>query len=209
MLVKFKAFRFGKRSDEYHIVVGEIPPCHISSAYGDPLDYEVLQDVASAFAAMDSVLVEVLALVLSNASRGVITLDPDSQPSIERDRVAILSIQQQIDDIRAGRYRFCKQYLRENFMLMIWSRASNAISQLLDLDSNKKTNRAVLAGIDTLFRNLEGAAAPLAERLSTATTQGVLEDKDREMVRLRMMKLDDIFDLYHRKKSSTRTSKTW
>ncbi len=71
MLVKFKAFRSGKQSDEYHIVVGEIPPCHISSAYGDPLDYEVLQDIASAFAAMDSVFVEVMALVLSNASRVV------------------------------------------------------------------------------------------------------------------------------------------
>lgn len=185
------------------------PPCHISSAYGDPMEDEIIQDIAITFAALDHELLGVLKVVLDNAASGGLSLDPDSQATMQQDREMISGLQSQFGDIRAGKHGFCRQYLQEGFMLTIWARAGGALSQMLDVDPEDQSNNRLLESVDNMFRILQRAAEPLSDRIPRAAAQGVLEAEDRAGIRLRMLKLDELFDMYHRKKSTLRTLKAW
>ena len=59
------------------------------------------------------------------------------------------------------------------------------------------------------FRHLERSVESLGDLYPAAVAQGVLEPDDRAIIRLRMLKLDEMFDTYHHKTSTTRTMRTW
>ena len=152
-----------------------MPPCHISSAYGDPLEAGILQDIATAFAALDTEFLEVLRIALKNAAEGRFSLDESSQRTLQQDRDLILGLEIQLGGIKTGKYRFHENYLRDSFMLTIWARASNVLSQMLDLDQDDQQNKPLLDGIKTVFRHLERSVEPLSDLLPAAVAQGVLE----------------------------------
>ncbi|KAL8643506.1 MAG: hypothetical protein Q9226_008324, partial [Calogaya cf. arnoldii] len=184
------------------------PGGYIGSADGNALQDETLEDIATAFLGIDAEFVGVLEIVLNNAASGKITVDPVSLRTLPQDQAMVSDIKTQIKDIKEGKYRFHEHYQRGRLMLSIWHRSSGALAQMLDLDRTDPANHNLLNWIDSLFHRVERFATPLIHLLSTAAVKGVLDSEDRAVIRLRMLRLDEAFDMYHRRTASTRTLKT-
>ncbi|KAL8751024.1 MAG: hypothetical protein Q9184_006211, partial [Pyrenodesmia sp. 2 TL-2023] len=174
-------------------VVNVIPPCYISSAYGNALGDETLEDIATAFLGIDAEFIGVLEIGLNDGISGRVTLDTDM----------LSNIKAQVGDVMSGRQRFHEHYLRQRPMLLIWQRASHALLHTLDLKHYVPGHQELMYAIDTIIRNIERLATPLNDLLSAAAIKSVLDREDRAIIRLRMLQLDEMLDIYHHRMSST------
>lgn len=75
------------------------PPCYISSTYGNPLEAQILRDIATAFAALDSEFLEVLRITLKNAADGRFNLDESSQRTLQQVRNLILGLRYSLGEL--------------------------------------------------------------------------------------------------------------
>lgn len=183
------------------------PFCYISSAYGQALGDETLEDIATVFLGIDAEFVGVLETVLKTPASRIEFLHSDSPRTLQQDQAMISDVKAQIGDVKNAKYSFHEHYLRQRPLLGVWQRSSHALLQMLDFYVNVSKNHEYAAR--TIICNIEQLATPLNYLLLAAAIRGVLGREDRAIIRLRMLLLDEMLDIYHRRKSTTRTLKTW
>lgn len=187
-------------------LVNMVSPCYISNAYGNALCDKTLEDIATAFLGIDAEFIGVLETGLNDGNSGRIRMDTDPLRNVQQDQALISDIKAQVGDIINGKHRVHKHYFRQRRMLLIWRRASLALLYMLSHDDPGSRQ---LVATDTIVRNIERLATPLNDLLPAAAVKGVLDREDRAIIRLRMLLLDVMLDIYHERMSSTRTLKTW
>ncbi|KAL8903234.1 MAG: hypothetical protein Q9207_004068 [Kuettlingeria erythrocarpa] len=184
--------------------VNVAPLCYISSAYGQALSDETLEDIATVFLGIDAEFAGVLQTVSTGPAGAKNPLDT-------QDQAMISDVKAQAGDVMNGKHRFHEHYLRQKSLLRIWQRSSHALLEMLDLDQDQSVpyKQTLFYPTDIIIRNIERLATPLNDLLAAAAIRGVLGREDRATIRLRMLLLDEMLDIYHRRVSTARTLKTW
>ena len=136
-------------------------------------------------------------------------LDAESSSRASTDLAALAQLLEQLGSVRNGRRQFHEYYLRDTFWMSYWDRASTALSQMLDADNNDPINHRLSDSLKTLFRILEDALHPLPDNICLAAKHGVLGGEDRAGIRSRLLKVDELFDMYHRKTGTVRSMVRW
>ena len=186
------------------------PPCQIASTK-NPLHDPLLVDLANAFAALDTQLLTIIQDACEEAPRR----NPvaEAEESALRELGPVNNLQTQFEAIRAGRgVGFSANYLEERCLLEFWKRAYELLVWRFEFGfstEEEEKKKGVLEDTRGVFEKLEGEAEPLFEIIPEVVRRGLLKGEAMEVVRLRMVSLDTMFDMFHRRTGSERRLKTW
>ncbi|KAL8712293.1 MAG: hypothetical protein Q9220_003444 [cf. Caloplaca sp. 1 TL-2023] len=202
-------------------LVRPAPPCLISNVYGKALQDDILEDIATTVAGLDTQFLGFYKATLQATGRDIVqkasdisaavtfadTLQPFRLPQL--DDATISGLFAQFEGIRSGEHRFHEHYLRDKFTLEIWKQDLRIISATLDIDPGKLGDNEFHTKIHRMFRIVGRLSASLVDDLAAAVARGVLDSDARAVLRLRILRLDQMFDVYHGKTDTPRTNKSW
>ena len=170
--------------------------------YEDKLRDASLQDVAYCFVSVDLELLKILRSYSSNE----FGLDGPRLVAWRRSQrhyeMTILDrVIEELEHVEDETWWLHKNYLRSTSLITYWIRASFVILQMMD--------KGLRAEVEQVFDVLEKALHPLPDHVYTAAKQGLLSSEDQDGLRVRMLQLDELFNLYHWRCDTARTLFYW